>query len=89
MMSEAKPSVLCCSREVGPWAVVTRLLEEPCRVGNAAVSKATQLPKSILCAGLIQKAEPVQDVEKGWVCLLEKTATVLVVHLHFCLLSWI
>ena len=74
-MSEAKPNVLYCARDVGPWAVVTRLPEEPCCVGNAAMSKATQLAKSILCAGLIQKAKPVQDVEKGQVCLVEKTDT--------------
>lgn len=89
-MSEAKPNVLCCTREVGPWAAATRLPEESHRVGNpAAVSKAAQPGKSILCAVLIQRAELVQDAEKGWIGLVEKTDTVLVIHLHLCLLSWI
>lgn len=88
MKSEVKPNVLCRTREAGRWSAVTRLPEEPHRVGNAAaVSKALQPGKSILCDSPVQKAELVQDAEKGWIGLVKKTDTVLVVHL--CFFSWI
>lgn len=70
-MSQAKYNVLCHTREVGPWAAVIELPEEPYHPGNVtAVSKVRQPAKSILCAQLLQE-ELTQDARNGWAALIK------------------